>query len=315
MSDTGDQNHHHSTASRTTLFHPYRPAIIDLFNLYLGDHEQLYTVVESVLVSLVIQCCNHGPRSKFILFAIRSLYSIGYIYWDSFLPSLLSSVTSAEMSVNIFSTTSPQSDVATSAAGPNSSNIQSPNPVSSLVSANEQSCTAISSLRKLCCEIFISAMELNLKPSTYAAIFNQILSWLINWDSSQQGRDEVDGVKLYKLDKALFEWLHKCLGLVRMLVEDNKCRVPFYELLRSRLHFLENLPDDVALFTLVFEVHRRRDMMALHMQMLDQHLHCPTFGNQRLLNQAAVNTLSESNTNLIHSPITYPSVLGEPLHG
>ncbi|KAJ0435823.1 putative mediator complex, subunit Med23 [Helianthus annuus] len=363
-SDIGDRSHHRSAASRASQFHPARPAIIDLFNLYLGingrnksddsireppnktqkritalnidipprdaqflpdfeqlqsqfpDHEQLYTVVESVLVSLVIQCSNHGPRSKFILFAIRSLYSIGYIYWDSFLPYLLSSVTSAETSVNIFSTTSPQSDVSTtSAAGPNLSNIPSPNLESSMVSANAQSYMAISSLRKLLCEIFISALESNQKPSTYADIFNKTLSWLINWDLCQNGSDEVDGVKPYKRDKALFEWLRKCLRVVRMLVEDNKCRVPFYELLRSGLHFSENLPDDVALFTLVFEVHRRRDMMAVHMQMLDQHLHCPTFGNQRLLNQAAVNTLSESNTTLRHSPITYPSVLGEPLHG
>ncbi|KAI3731555.1 hypothetical protein L1987_62744 [Smallanthus sonchifolius] len=363
-SDMADQSHQRSAASRTSHIHPARPAIIDLFNLYLGingrhktddsireppnktqkrvtalyidlpprdaqflpdferlqnqfpDHEQLCTVVESVLVSLVIQCSNHGPRSKFILFAIRSLYSVGYVYWDSFLPYLLSSVTSAEMSVNISSTTSPQSDVsATSAMGLNSSNIQSPNLESSMVSANEPSCTAISSLRKLSCQIIISAMESNLKPSTHADLFNHILSWLINWDPCQQGSEEVDGVKLYKRDNALFEWIHKCLSVVRMLVEGNKCRVPFYELLRSGLHFLENLPDDVALFTIVFEVHRRRDMMATHMQMLDQHLHCPTFGSQRLLNQTAINTLSESNTNLRHSPITYTSVLGEPLHG
>ncbi|KAK9074556.1 hypothetical protein SSX86_007154 [Deinandra increscens subsp. villosa] len=280
------------------------------------NHEQLYTVVESVLVSLVIQCSNHGPRSKFILFAIHSLYSIGYIYWDSFLPLLLSSVKSAEMSVNISSTTSPQSDVSTtSAVGLNSSSVQSPNLEPSMVSANEPSCTAISSLRKLSCQIIISAMESNLKPSTHANIFNRILSWLTNWDPCQQGSDEVDGVKLYKQDKALFEWLHNCLCVVRMLVEDNRCHVPYYELLRSGLHFLENLPDDVALFTILFELHRRRDMMAMHMRMLDQHLHCPTFGNERLLNQAATNTLSESNTNLRQSPITYPSVLGEPLHG
>ncbi|KAK1413712.1 hypothetical protein QVD17_35490 [Tagetes erecta] len=282
----------------------------------LPDHEQLYTVVESVLVSLVIECSNHGPRSKFILFAIRSLYSIGYVYWDSFIQYLLSSVTSAEMSRNVSSTTSPQSDVsATSAVGLSSSNVHSPNLESFMVSANRPSWTAVSSMRKLSCQIIISAMESNLKPSTYADISSHILSWLVKGDPCQQGSDEVDGVKLYKRDKASFEWLHKGVSVVRMLAEDNKCRVPFYELLRSGLYFLENLPDDVALFTLIFEVHRRRDMMAIHMQMLDQHLQGPTFGNQRLLNQAAINTLNETSTNLRYPPITYPSVLGEPLHG
>ncbi|KVH97672.1 mediator of RNA polymerase II transcription subunit 23-like isoform X1 [Cynara cardunculus var. scolymus] len=411
-SDMGDQSHHRSSASRAFQFHPARPAIVDLFNLYLGrngrhksddlireppnktqkrvtalnrdippcngqflsdfqqlqnqfpDHDQLRTVVESVLVSLVIQCSGHAPRAEFILFALNGLYSVGYICWDSFLPSLLSSVTSAEMSVGISSAASPQPAVSStslsnagmlpsSAVALNFSNFQSPNPESPLISvhgigspsqsANEPSCTAlspvkssdinstgqqaaargnmsrrdsaISTLRKLSCEIIFSALEANLKPTTHADIFYHMLNWLVNWDQWQQGSDEVDGVKSLKREKALFEWLHKCLDVVWMLIEDNKCRIPFYELLRSGLQFIENLPDDEALFTLILEVHRRRDMMAMHMQMLDQHLHCPTFGNQRLLCQAAINMLGESTANLRYSPITYPSVLGEPLHG
>ncbi|KAL7167004.1 hypothetical protein ACSBR2_037629 [Camellia fascicularis] len=98
-------------------------------------------------------------------------------------------------------------------------------------------------------------------------------------------------------------------------VEDDKCHVPFYELLRSGLQFIENIPDDEALFTLILEIHRWQDMMAMHMQMLDQHLHCPTFGNQRLLSQATTNVSGEAVTNMRYSSITYPSVLGEPLHG
>ncbi|KAL7602984.1 hypothetical protein Lser_V15G14952 [Lactuca serriola] len=346
-SDTGDQSHHRSAASRAIQFHPAKPAIIDLFNLYLGRNgrhksddsireppnktqkrvialnrdihippcdgqflldfeqlqsqfpgqEQLRAVLESVFVSMIIQCSGHAPRSEFLLFALRSLYSIGYIYWDSFLPSLLSSVTSAEMS-----------------------HIESPNPESSLISvhgigspsqsANETSCTAlypvkssikdspISSLRKLSCEMIIFAMEANLKPSTYADIFYHMMKWLVNLDH-----------------KALFEWLQKCLDVVWMLVDEKKCHVPFYELLRSGLQFIENLPDNKSLFTLILEVHRRRDMMAMYMLMLDQHLHCPTFGSQRLLSQAAINMIGESVPHPRYSPITYPSVLGEPLHG
>lgn len=174
---------------------------------------------------------------------------------------------------------------------------------------------AISSLRQLCCKIIFSALEVNLKPSTHADIFNHMMNWLVNWDQQQQGSDEVDGIKSWKRDKALFEWLHNCLDVIWLLVDDKKCRVPFYELVRSGLQFLQNISDDEALFTLILEIHRRRDMMAMHMQMLDQHIHCPTFGNQRLLSQATTNLAGEAAINMRYSPITYPSVLGEPLHG
>ncbi|CAI9761261.1 unnamed protein product [Fraxinus pennsylvanica] len=53
------------------------------------DQVQLHAVTESALISLVIQCCIHAPRAEFLLFALRSLCSIGYINWDTFLPSLL----------------------------------------------------------------------------------------------------------------------------------------------------------------------------------------------------------------------------------
>ncbi|XP_071694154.1 mediator of RNA polymerase II transcription subunit 23 [Rutidosis leptorrhynchoides] len=406
-SEMADQTHHR--AARAFQFHPARPAIIDLFNLYLGrsgreksddlvreppnktqkrvtafnrdlpppneqflvdfeqlqnqfpDREQLRTVSESVLVSLVIQCSGHAPRAEFILFALRNLYNISYINWDTFLPSLLSSVSSAEMSVSISSSASPQPAVSStslsqtgllpsSAPIPNSSNFQAASPASPLnsvhgigspsQSANEPSTTplspvkssdvntghhsrntmltrdnAISSLRQLCCKIIFSALEVNLKPSTHADIFNHMMNWLVNWDQQQQGSDEVDGIKSWKRDKALFEWLHNCLDVIWLLVNDNKCRVPFYELVRSGLQFLENISDDEALFTLILEIHRRRDMMAMHMQMLDQHIHCPTFGNQRLLAQATTSISGEAAINMRYSPITYPSVLGEPLHG
>ncbi|KAJ0675591.1 putative mediator complex, subunit Med23 [Helianthus annuus] len=409
--DMADQSHHRAatTSARAFQFHPARPAIIDLFNLYLGrsgrekaddlvreppnktqkrvtalnrdlpprneqflvdfeqlqnqfpDREPLRTVSESVLISLVIQCSNHAPRAEFLLFALRNLYNIGYINWDTFLPSLLSSVSSAEMSVSISSTTSPpptisstslaQTGMLPSSTAIPSSNFQTSSPASPLISvhgigspsqsANEPSTTplspvkssdinnsghhsrsnmltrdnAISSLRQLCCKIIFSALEGNLKPATHADIFNHMMNWLVNWDQQQQGSDEVDGIKSWKRDKALFEWLHNCLDVIWLLVDDKKCRVPFYELVRSGLQFLQNISDDEALFTLILEIHRRRDMMAMHMQMLDQHIHCPTFGNQRLLSQATTSVSSEAAINMRYSPITYPSVLGEPLHG
>jgi len=49
--------------------------------------------------------------------------------------------------------------------------------------------------------------------------------------------------------------------------------------------------------------------------MLDQHLHCPTFATHRFLSQSYPTIAGESVSNLRYSPITYPSILGEPLHG
>ncbi|KAL3830745.1 hypothetical protein ACJIZ3_019547 [Penstemon smallii] len=394
-----------SSSSRAQHFHPARPAILDLFNLYLGrssrrksddpvkeppnkaqkrvtaintelpppneqflndfeqiqsqfpDQEQMRVVTESILISLVVQCCNHAPRAEFLLFALRSLCNIGYINWDTFLPSLLSLVSSAESSVSqgsqnvaaVTSGTSSQSGglLPPTNTVPSTTTFQSSNPASPLPSihgigspaqsgAEPSSCTtlsplksndviyngqqsttvrenAISSLRQLSCKIILIGLESNLKPVTHTDVFNHMMNWLVNWDQKQQGPDEFDSGKSWKPDKALIEWLHSCLDVIWLLVEDNKCRVPFYELIRSGLQFIENIPDDEALFTLILEIHRRRDMMATHMQMLDQHLHCPTFGTPRLLPQATIS--GEQVTNMRYSPITYPSVLGEPLHG
>lgn len=174
---------------------------------------------------------------------------------------------------------------------------------------------AISSLRQLCCKIILTGLEFSLKPVTHADIFNHMLNWLVNWDQKQLGVDESDGVRSWRSGKALIEWLHSCLDVIWLLVDEDKCRVPFYELLHSGLQFMENIPDDEALFTLILEIHRRRDMMAMHMKMLDQHLHCPTFGTHRIFSQTTPSVSGDAVTSLRYSPITYPSVLGEPLHG
>ncbi|XP_062171372.1 mediator of RNA polymerase II transcription subunit 23 [Alnus glutinosa] len=328
-----------------------------------SDQDQLRVVTESVLISLVVSCSGHAPRAEFLLFALRSLCSIGYINWDSLLPTLLSSVSSAEMTAGqgsqamaaVSSTSLSQSGMLPpSSSITNSATFQSSNPASPLpsvhgigspaqsgiepsscaalspVKSSDISCigqqptarvnssirdNAISSLRQLCCKIILTGLEFNLKPVTHADIFYHMLSWLVNWDQRQQGIDESDGAKSWRPDKALIEWLHSCLDVIWLLVEEDKCRVPFYELLRSGLQFIENIPDDEALFTLILEIHRRRDMMAMHMQMLDQHLHCPTFGTHRVLSQTTPSSSGEAVGNLRYSPITYPSVLGEPLHG
>ncbi|XP_027913836.1 mediator of RNA polymerase II transcription subunit 23-like isoform X2 [Vigna unguiculata] len=329
------------------------------------DQDQLRSVTEAILISLVVQCSGHGPRADFLLFVLRSLCGIGCINWDSLLQSLLSSVSSAELPVGQPSqavpTVSSSSLSQTGMLPPpstiaNSSNFQSSNPASPLTSVHAigspaqstiepLSCAAMSpvkssdissagqqsklrggssvrnndisnsSLRQLCCKIILIGLEFSLKPLTYAEIFNHMLNWLVNWDQRQQGINESDVIKSWRPDKAVIAWLHSCLDVIWLLVDEGKCRVPFYELLRSDLQFIENIPDDEALFTLILEIHRRRDMMAMHMQMLDQHLHCPTFGTHRILSQTTPTVSGEAATHMRLSPITYSSVLGEPLHG
>lgn len=192
-----------------------------------------------------------------------------------------------------------------------SSNLQQP----SLKVNSAVKDSAISSLRQRCCKIILISLDSTLKPVTHAEILCHMQTWLVNWDQRPQINDDSDVAKSWRPDKALTDWLHSCLDVVWLLVKEDKYRVPFYELLRSGLQFIENIPDDESLFTLIMEIHRRRDMMAMHMQMLDQHLHCPTFGTQRFLPLATPHFGGESVTNLRYSPITYPSVLGEPLHG
>lgn len=327
------------------------------------DQEQLRVVTESVLISFIVQCSGHTSQSEFLLFALRSLCSIGYVKWDSFLSSLLSTVSSAESSVGPGSPGAggaPSVGVTTSAATPSMSSASVPNapnfhaftpasPMPSLhgigsptQSINEQSAgitqspvkpcepsssgqhpvvranqlprsNEISHLRQLSCKIILAGLESSLKPVTHFEIFSHMVNWLVNWDQ-RQCLDEADAVKAWKPERNLHEWMHLALDVIWMLVDKDRCHIPFYELLRSGLQFMDNIPDG-AFFGVILEIHRRRDMVAMHMQMLDQHLHCPTFATQRFLSQSYPSIPGEPLANLRYSPITYPSVLGEPLHG
>ncbi|KAL1194124.1 Mediator of RNA polymerase II transcription subunit 23 [Cardamine amara subsp. amara] len=327
-----------------------------------NDPDQLRTITESVLISLVVQCSNHAPRAEFLLFALRTLCRISYINWDTFLPSLLSSVSAAEASIS-------QGAQAAATAGSSATSSQSLVPVPSNHSTNPTSllpsahgigspspsgnepgsvtalphvkpsengqqiaraglilretarrnsqrirAAAINCLRQLSCKIILIGVEFNLKPVTHAEIFQYMMNWLVNWDKRDLGAEDSAG-RSWRSEKTLAEWLRSCLDVIWLLVEEGASRIPFYELLRSGLQFIENIPDDEALFTLIMEIHRRRDAMAKHMLMLDQNLHCPSFGTNRIVSQITANVSVESVAHLRHSPITYPSVLGEPLYG
>ncbi|KAJ0237378.1 Mediator of RNA polymerase II transcription subunit 23 [Hirschfeldia incana] len=346
------------SSSRSYQFHPARPKIIDLFNLYLGrgsrqksdepvrdppnksqkrvhapsrdlppgneqfivdfeqlqiqfnDPDQLRAITESVLVTMVLQCSNHAPRAEFLLFALRALFRIGYVNWDTFLPSLLSSVSAAESSLNQAASSSQSlAPVGIGSPGPSGNEPVTPLAKDSTAMRSSQRvrAAAINSLRQISCKIILIGVEFSLKPITHAEIFQQMMNWLVNWDMREMGGTE----------KSLAEWLRSCLEVIWLLVdEEGKSRIPFYELLRSGLQFIEKAPDDdEGLFTLVMEIHRRRDAMAMHMLMLDQHLHCPTFGTHRISSQTPANVSVEAVAHLRYSPITYPSVLGEPLCG
>ncbi|KAJ4816734.1 Mediator of RNA polymerase II transcription subunit 23 [Rhynchospora pubera] len=385
-------------ALRPLQNHPARPAITDLFNLYLGrnsrqrsddpsretsnkmqkrisapfrelpprdeqfiidfdqlraqfpDQEQVQSITESILITLIIQCSSHAPQSEFLLFATKSLCGIGYLKWDSLLPSLLSSVSNTDSQAS--SSAVPTSSTS---ATPTTSNFHVANPTSPLSAINQigsptQSSTmdqstithaspakpadivgtgngtgtgtprasqpCLGSLRQLCCKIILSALDTNLKPFTHGVIFQNMIDWLVNWNQRPSGLEEtIDSLRSWGLDTPLHEWMHLCLDVVWILVDEDKCRVPFYELLRSSLQYMENIPNDEAMFSIIMEIHRRRDMVAMHMQMLDQHLHCPTFATHRFLSQSYPSIAGEPIANLRYSPITYPSVLGEPLHG
>nr|KYP63345.1 hypothetical protein KK1_017914 [Cajanus cajan] len=314
-----------STPSRSFQFHPARGPILDLFNLYLGlgrnsrqkpeeslreppnkthkrvhalnrelpppneqfiidfeqlqsqfpDQDQLRSVTETILISLVVQCSGHGPRADFLLFVLRSLWGIGCINWDSLLPSLLSSVSSAELPVGQLSQAVPTvSSSSLSQAGmlppsstiANSSNFQSSNPASPLTSVHTIGSPAQPTIEPLSC----AAMS-PVKSSDVSSTGQQS-----KLRGSPSGIDESDIIKSWRPDKAVIAWLHSCLDVIWLL---------------------------------------RRDMMAMHMQMLDQHLHCPTFGTHRILTQTMPNVSGEAVANQRLSPITYLSVLGEPLHG
>ncbi|XP_051192824.1 mediator of RNA polymerase II transcription subunit 23 [Lolium perenne] len=384
--------------------HPARPAIADLFTLYLGmnskqraedpaketsnklqkrvsalnrdlpprdeqfisdfeqlrtrfpDQEQLQAVTESVLISFVLQCSSHAPRSEFLLFATRCLCARGHLRWDSLIPSLLSAVSSAEAPTGQAGSVTVGGPVSSSSAivAPSAPSFHASNPTSPLSAMNAigsptqsgidqpvganvspMKATEFASLGQLgttsrgdqsgrgaetsylyhlSCRIILAGLQSSLKPATHAVTFQHMVNWLVNWDQRPRGVDEANPAQT-RIERPVHEWMHLCLDVIWILVDEEKCRVPFYELVRSNLQFLENIPDDDALICIIMEIHRRRDMVCMHMQMLDQHLHCPTFGTHRFLSQSYPSIAGESVANLRYSPITYPSVLGEPLHG
>ena len=156
-------------------------------------------------------------------------------------------------------------------------------------------------LRQVVCKVLSIALDTSefLHPITCFEALSQMVQWVHTWDTVGSGSSEEK--KLYVFISGQHdakEWLYDCLGIIKALVDERKSRLPFYSLLhdRTQLH-LDHWPHDVVLFPFFLEVHRRRDKISSYMQMLDQHLHCPTFASLRMV------------------ALTYQGAMGEPLHG
>jgi mediator of RNA polymerase II transcription subunit 23 len=94
----------------------------------------------------------------------------------------------------------------------------------------------LGSLRQLCCKIILSALETNPKPLIHGVIFQHMIDWLVNWNQRPSGMEEsIDSIRSWGLDTPLHEWMHLCLDVVWILVDEDKCQVPFYEHLRGYL--------------------------------------------------------------------------------
>jgi hypothetical protein len=89
-------------------------------------------------------------------------------------------------------------------------------------------------LRPLVCRVMLAAMEGDLKPVTCMEILLQVVQWVQTWDVDVDTKEE-DGksrLKNRKLESRM--WLHSCVEVIWALVDETKCRVPFYALLHDR---------------------------------------------------------------------------------
>ncbi|XVF02888.1 hypothetical protein REPUB_Repub04eG0213500 [Reevesia pubescens] len=261
--------------SRTYQFHTARAAITDLFNLYLGRSSR--QKADDSIRELALPFCL--PFS--LQFPLQKCQRVKRVkecllfHQQVYQSGMLPST-------NVIA---------------NTSNFQSVNPVSTLILFH----------------VIGSPAQSTIEPSSAATL------------SPVKSSDITCNVQpsTTRMNSSISNLRQLCCKIILTGLECNLISVTQAEIFYHMLKWLvtwdqrqrENIPDDEALFTLILEIQRRRDMIAVHMQMLDQHLHCPTFGTHRILSQTTPNVSVEAAANLWYSPITYPSALGEPLHG
>lgn len=318
---------------------------VDLMQLQnqFPDQEQLRTVAESILASLLANCGGHMVQADFLLFALHTLLRLNLLSWDTFLPLLLRAALTAEsscaqsghlqsatvssaVSVSVpasftstmalpqVSTPAPASPTSAIIGSPaysaidptvNQSPVKGPDPSSSVTGplnkgvGSSQGHKVAAWLRQLVCKVILSAVESTLRPVTCLDVLSQMVQWIHTCDAMELNVGEEGKLsKAKRLEMGSTAWLYSCLEVIRTMLDEKKCRLPFYVLLHDRTQLqVDRWPNDEVLFAFFLEIHRRRDKVALYMQMLDQHLHCPTFATQRMI------------------ALTYQGVMGEPLHG
>eukprot|EP00250_Pteridium_aquilinum_P014109 c21786_g1_i1 orf=152-5008(+) len=162
----------------------------------------------------------------------------------------------------------------------------------------QQSYKVATWLRQVVCKvILLGSGAADLHPVTCLEVLSQMVQWVHTWDAVD-ANEEDNLQKSFQKQLHETEWLYNCLDVIKVFVNDANGRLPFYALLHDRTQLqIENWPDDEVLFGFFLEVHRRRDRIAFFMQMLDQHLQCPTFASQRMI------------------AFAYQGAIGEPLYG
>ncbi|MBA0607406.1 hypothetical protein Godav_019713 [Gossypium davidsonii] len=104
-------------------------------------------------------------------------------------------------------------------------------------------------------------------------------TWLFRyfWDMHPPGSNRVGSARTRIYDTA--SHVKDYVGYLQS--KEDKCRVPFYDLLQSGLQFIESIPDNEALFIVIREIHRRRFDGYAYMPRPS----LPTFGTHQILSQ------------------------------
>lgn len=90
-------------------------------------------------------------------------------------------------------------------------------------------------LRPLVCKVILAGLEGELKPVICLDILLQVVQWIHTWDTKVDSGKEEEGhswPRNRKLESRM--WLHSCVDVIWALIDESKCRVPFYALLHDR---------------------------------------------------------------------------------
>ena len=99
---------------------------------------------------------------------------------------------------------------------------------------------AINWLRPLVCRVMLAALDGELKPVTCLDILLHVVQWIQTWDVEADGKEEEGKSRLNNRKLESRMWIHSCVDVIWVLIDENKCRVPFYALLHDRTQLQVN---------------------------------------------------------------------------